>query len=82
MNLYMQAGFSLERLNTFREIVAAGSIAAAAGLKAGDVIVQVARYRVSSLNDFGILLERFPEKGKVRVGVVRNDRVGYAILEF
>jgi DNA-binding transcriptional LysR family regulator len=31
MNLYMQPGFSLERLNTFREIVAAGSIAAAAG---------------------------------------------------
>jgi membrane-associated protease RseP (regulator of RpoE activity) len=59
-----------------------GSVAAAAGLKAGDVIVQVGRYRVSSLNDFGILLERFPEKGKLRVGVVRNDRVGYAILEF
>ena len=59
-----------------------GSVAAAAGLKAGDVIVQVGRYRVSSLNDFGILLERFPEKGKVRVGVVRNDRVGYAMLEF
>ena len=59
-----------------------GSVAAAAGLKPGDVIVQVGRYRVSSLNDFGILLERFPEKGKVRVGVVRNDRVGYAMLEF
>jgi hypothetical protein len=59
-----------------------GSVAGNAGLKAGDVIVQVGRYRVASLNDFGILLERFPEKGKVRVGVVRNDRVGYAILEF
>ncbi len=59
-----------------------GSVSANAGLKPGDVIVQVGRYRVSSLNDFGILLERFPEKGKVRVGVVRNDRVGYAILEF
>jgi len=59
-----------------------GSIAANAGLKPGDVIVQVSRYRVSSLNDFGILLDHFPEHGKVRVGVVRNDRVGYAVLEF
>ena len=59
-----------------------GSIAANAGLKPGDVIVQVSRYRVSSLNDFGILLDHFPEHGKVRVGVVRNDRVGYAMLEF
>jgi serine protease Do len=59
-----------------------GSIAANAGLKAGDVIVQVSRYRVSSLNDFGILLDHFPEHGKVRVGVVRNDRIGYAVLEF
>jgi len=59
-----------------------GSIAAAAGLHAGDVIVQVARYRVGTLDDFGTLLERFPEKGKVRVGVIRSDRIGFAILEF
>jgi serine protease Do len=59
-----------------------GSISANAGLRPGDVIVQVGRYRVSSLNDFGILLNRFPEHGKVRVGVVRNDRIGFAMLEF
>ncbi len=58
-----------------------GSIAAAAGLRPGDVIIQVARYRVSTLNDFGVLLERFPQRGNVRVGVIRNDRIGFAILE-
>jgi hypothetical protein len=53
-------------------------VAAAAGLKP-DVIVQVGRYQVSSLNDFGILWSGFG--GKVS-WVVRNDRVGYAILSF
>jgi serine protease Do len=61
--------------------VAADSIGAKAGLEPGDAIVQLGRYRVRDLKDFAGLLEHLPSSGRVRVGVVRGDRVGYAILE-
>jgi serine protease Do len=62
--------------------VAKGSIADKAGLKAGDIIVQLGRYRVSNLDDFSNLLQRLPVNGQVRIGAVRNGQVGYGILEF
>jgi serine protease Do len=58
------------------------SVAARAGLQPGDVIVQLGRYRVSTLDDLGALLRALPERGRVRVGVVRGDRVGYGTLEW
>lgn len=61
--------------------VARGSVAARAGLQPGDVIVQLGRYRVSNLNDFGTLLHRLPDGGQVRVGVLRGDQLGYGLLE-
>lgn len=57
------------------------SIAARAGLQPGDVIVQLGRYRVSSLDDFSALLQHLPDRGRVRVGVVRGKEVGFGILE-
>ena len=58
-----------------------GTPADRAGLEPGDVIVQVGRYHVTSLEDFGTLLGRVPAQAKLRVGVIRGDRVGFAVLE-
>jgi serine protease Do len=58
------------------------SVAARAGLRPGDVIVQLGRYRVRTLDDFSVLLNHLPEHGRVRIGIVREDRVGVGMLEF
>lgn len=62
--------------------VAKDSIAAKAGLEPGDVIVQLGRYRVSTLDDLASLLDRLPESGQVRIGVIRNDQMGFGKLDF
>jgi serine protease Do len=59
-----------------------GSIAAKTGIQPGDIIVQIGRYRVGTLDDFSALLQRLPEKGKVQVGIRRGDQFGLGILEF
>lgn len=66
----------------FVQAVDNGSVSAKAGLRAGDIIVQLGVYRVNSLRDFAALLQRLPERGKVRVGVVRGEEVGFGIFEF
>jgi serine protease Do len=62
--------------------VARGSIAEKAGVQPGDVIVQLGRYRIGKLQDLASLLPRLPSKGRVRIGVVRGNRVGVGILDF
>ncbi|MFN4242624.1 MAG: trypsin-like peptidase domain-containing protein [Tepidisphaerales bacterium] len=62
--------------------VAANSVAQRAQLQPGDVIFQVGLYRVRTLQDFGDLLSRLPDRGSVRVGILRNDAVGYTVLRF
>ncbi|MGA2497086.1 MAG: trypsin-like peptidase domain-containing protein [Tepidisphaeraceae bacterium] len=57
------------------------SVAAKAGIRAGDVIIQLGRYRVGTLDDFGTIMQHLPEKGRVRVGVIRGDRVGFTAIE-
>jgi hypothetical protein len=71
------------------------SVAAKAGLKAGDIIVMLGiprsdgrgglrslMYRVSTLDDFGGLLEQLAEKSRrLRMGFVRGDRMGYTSIE-
>jgi serine protease Do len=56
--------------------------AAKAGIQAGDVLVQMGRYRVANLDDFAALLHRLPDSGRVRMLVQRGERVGYAIVDF
>jgi serine protease Do len=61
--------------------VLSDSVAAKAGVKAGDVILQLGQYRVSNLSDFSALLQHLPASGKVRIGVVRGQAVGFGVLE-
>jgi serine protease Do len=62
--------------------VARNSIAEKAGIQPGDVIVQLGRYRMSTLGDLAAGLHRLPESGRVRIGVIRGEQVGYGVLEF
>ncbi len=61
--------------------VARDSVAARAGIEAGDVIVQLGRYRIGTLDDFGALLHRMPRSGQVRIGVVRGEQMGFGTLD-
>ncbi len=56
------------------------SMAANAGLKPGDVLVQLGPYRIRTLQDIGNLLPRLPNQGQVRVMVVRHHRLGVGEL--
>lgn len=60
--------------------VNANSMAAKAGLKPGDVLVQLGPYRIRTLTDLGALLPRLPNQGQVRVMVVRHHRLGVGEL--
>jgi S1-C subfamily serine protease len=66
----------------FVTAVARDSAAAKAGVQTGDVIIQLGRYRVATLTDFATLLQHLPETGRVRLGIIRGDKVGYAVMEF
>jgi serine protease Do len=56
------------------------SPAGRAGLQAGDVILSMGRYNVTSLNDFATLLQHVGESGHLRVGVQRGNARGAAVL--
>ncbi len=58
------------------------SVGARAGLRPGDVIVQLGRYRINTLNDFAALVQRLPESASVRVAVVRGNEIGVGTLSF
>ena len=62
--------------------VDADGIGAQSGLKRGDVIVRLGRYRISTLDDFAALVTHLPEAGRVEVGVVRGDRLLHGVLSF
>ncbi|HEX2972803.1 MAG TPA: trypsin-like peptidase domain-containing protein [Tepidisphaeraceae bacterium] len=55
--------------------------AARAGLKPGDIIIQLGRYRVSTLDDLGTLLQNLRDGSRIRILIVRNDRVGSTVLQ-
>jgi serine protease Do len=52
------------------------------GIKAGDIIVQIGRVRIATLDDFGALAPRFPANGQTRVWVIRGQEMGYVTLKF
>jgi serine protease Do len=57
-----------------------------AGVKPGDVVVQLGNYRISTLDDFSAVLDavekRVPPVKRLRVGVHRDGRVGFGLLQF
>ena len=53
-----------------------------AGLRSGDVIVQLGRYRISTLDDLSAILTRLPASGRARLFVLREGQVGYTLLEW
>jgi serine protease Do len=59
-----------------------GSVAAKAGIEPGDIVVQLGRYRVRSLEDLSGLMEHLPASGRVRVGVIRGEQMASGFLEF
>jgi serine protease Do len=59
-----------------------GGVAAGAGIRPGDVIVQLGRYRVATLDDFAALMSRLPETGRARLYVIRKGEVGHTMLEW
>jgi serine protease Do len=61
--------------------VARESAAAKAGIRPGDVIVQLGNYWSLTLETFSVLLEHMPQSGRVRVGILRNGRLGYGYFE-
>ncbi|MGH7127537.1 MAG: M20/M25/M40 family metallo-hydrolase, partial [Planctomycetaceae bacterium] len=54
--------------------VAPGSPAAQAGLKGGDVIVQLGEYKIGGLNDFDLALRKFSPGEPVKVAVQRGGQ--------
>jgi serine protease Do len=56
------------------------SPAGRAGLEAGDVILSMGRYTVTSLRDFGTLLQHISDAGRLRIGVQRGNARGVVVL--
>jgi serine protease Do len=56
--------------------------AAKSGIQPGDIIVQMGRVRLATLNDFGALAPRLPGSGQARVWVIRGQEMGYITLKF
>jgi serine protease Do len=65
----------------FVTAVARNSVAAHAGIVAGDVIVQVGKYRISNLKDLAAILPRLTPGSQARVAVIRGDQLGYGLIE-
>jgi serine protease Do len=58
------------------------SPAARCGLAPGDILLQIGRVRLTSLDDLGALIPRLPDEGSVRVWVIRGEEMGYITLKF
>jgi serine protease Do len=65
----------------FVTAVARDTIAARAGVQPGDVLFQLGQYRVSRLEDLSVLLGHLPRSGRIRIGVVRDEQVGFGVLD-
>jgi serine protease Do len=66
----------------FVDAVARNSVAAQTGVRPGDIIVQLGRFRVSTLDDLAALLNRLPTTGSVRIAVIRDDQLAAGDLGF
>jgi S1-C subfamily serine protease len=61
--------------------VARRSPSAEAGVQPGDVIVQIGRYWLRDGDDLAALMNALPERGRIRLGIVRGNQSGYVMVE-
>jgi serine protease Do len=61
--------------------VAKNSVASRAGVQAGDIIIQVGRYRISNLKDLSSILPHLTPGSRARVAVIRGEQLGYGTIE-
>jgi len=66
----------------FIDAVARDSVAFRAAVKPGDVLTQLGNFRVNTLDDLSALLNRLPAEGRVRIGIMRQDQMGFGTLDF
>jgi membrane-associated protease RseP (regulator of RpoE activity) len=66
----------------FISAVAQSSIAERTGIQPGDILVQLGRFRVTTLDDLSGLLNRLPATGRVLVKVIRDDQLAQGFLTF
>jgi serine protease Do len=62
--------------------VESDSVCGRAGVKAGDILIQLGRYRIPTLEHLGIILEHLPKNGRVGIAVIRDDRLASGYLTF
>jgi serine protease Do len=62
--------------------VEADSACGRAGVKAGDILIQLAHYRISDLDDLSVILQNLPPTGRVGIAVIREDRLATGFLIF
>ena len=61
--------------------VAKASVAARAGIQAGDIIIQFGRYRIANLKDLSAILPHLLPGSRARVAVIRGEQLGYGTIE-
>jgi serine protease Do len=64
------------------DAVANNSIASDAGIQPGDILVQLGRFKVTTLDDLAVLLNHLPASGRVLIKVIRNDQTAVGFLTF
>ncbi|WP_428937978.1 trypsin-like peptidase domain-containing protein [Fontivita pretiosa] len=57
------------------------SVADRAGIQPGDVILQIGRYPVLNLERFSVVMQHLPERGRVRVRIMRGPQIGDGFLQ-
>jgi len=71
-----------ETQGIFVDGVLADSVAGRAGVQAGDIVVQLGRYRIRTMEDFSALLNELPAEGRVLIKVIRDDQLRAGFLTF
>jgi serine protease Do len=71
-----------ESQGIFVDGVLADSVAGRAGVQAGDIVVQLGRYRIRTMEDFSALMNELPAEGRVLIKVIRDDQLRAGFLTF
>ncbi len=62
--------------------VARGSVADKVGVQPGDVIVQLGRFRMRTLDDLGVFLNRMRGSSSARIAVVRGNELISGLMDY